>query len=270
MMTTPTTTSRRSLLRGTLLGVGGTVASAIAAKAAQGTASTSSPAPAKVSPPASVPYGPFTLPKLDYGYGDMEPVIDTQTMTLHHSKHHQAAVNALNSAVAASPFLAGRGLETLLSMASQLDTVARNNAGSHYNHSLYWRMMAPPGQGGAPSPELQARIVQDFGSLDAFKTAFQSAALSRYGSGWGWLIWNGSELKINSLPYQDNPLMDDVDLRGAPILLNDVWEHAYYLKWQNRRDGYLSNWWQVTNWNEANRLFAEATKQIDHASWRAN
>lgn len=267
-MGTQKSTSRRAVLAGALLTSGSSILASSVAPSAR--ADSSSSPVAQPTSPASTPKGPFTLPELGYAYADMEPVIDTQTMTLHHSKHHQAAVTALNAAVAAAPMLVGRGLETLLSIASQLDVVVRNNAGSHYNHSLYWRMMSPPGKGGAPSAELSAQINQDFGSMDAFKAAFQSAGVSRYGSGWAWLVWNGSELKVISLPYQDNPLMDDVSLRGSPILLNDVWEHAYYLKWQNRRDAYLSNWWQVTNWTEASRLFADATRQIDHASWRAN
>lgn len=201
---------------------------------------------------------PFALPPLPYAPDALEPAIDAQTMAIHHGKHHQAYVAALNKAVAADPALAGLGLEEILARASSVDPVVRNNAGGHWNHSLFWTLLAPAGQGGEPSPELAARIERDFGSRERMQAAFQEAGAKRFGSGWVWLVWTGSALAVTSTPNQDNPLMDDAAVRGVPILANDVWEHAYYLKHQNKRGDYLAGWWQVVDWRAASRRFADA------------
>ncbi|KIC59270.1 superoxide dismutase [Brevundimonas nasdae] len=200
----------------------------------------------------------FTLPALPYAADALEPAIDAQTMQIHHGRHHKAYVDNLNAAVAADPALAGLSIEDLMGRISTLPPAVRNNGGGHWNHSLFWTLMAPAGQGGEPSDELAAAITRDFGSMDAFKTAFNQAATSRFGSGWAWLIVKDGKLQITSTPNQDNPLMDIAEVRGAPILAVDVWEHAYYLKYQNKRADYLTAWWKVVNWNAVNRLYAEA------------
>lgn len=179
-------------------------------------------------------------------------------MQIHHGRHHKAYVDNLNAAVAATPALAGVSMDKLLAQAGTLAPAVRNNAGGHYNHSLFWKLMAPTGQGGAPSATLQAAITRDFGTMDAFKAAFNQAATGRFGSGWAWLVVTDGKLKITSMPNQDNPLMDVADVKGAPVLAVDVWEHAYYLKYQNKRADYLNAWWTVVNWDEVNRLYAEA------------
>lgn len=202
---------------------------------------------------------PFTLPPLPYAAAALEPAIDARTMEIHHGRHHKAYVDNLNATLEARPDLQERTLESLLGAASTLPPAIRNNGGGHYNHNLFWRLMAPQGEGGAPSPELTARIVQDFGSLEAMQSLLAQAAATRFGSGWAWLVWTGDRLVVSSTPNQDNPLMDVAEVRGAPILAIDVWEHAYYLAYQNRRADYLSAWWSVMNWCEANRLFAAAT-----------
>ena len=181
-------------------------------------------------------------------------------MEIHHDKHHAAYVKNLNQAVAADPALQGQSLEALLANASRLPVAVRNNGGGHYNHSLFWTLMAPVGQGGEPSAALRARIDQDFGSWDKFVTAFEEAGLKRFGSGWAWLVWSDGRLQVISTPNQDNPLMDLAEVKGAPILANDVWEHAYYLKHQNKRGDYLKGWWQVVNWERVNALFAAAAQ----------
>ena len=211
-------------------------------------------APAKVSAPASA----FSLPDLPYAYEALEPAIDAETMRIHHGRHHRAYVDNLNAAVAADPALAGVSIGDLMGRVSTLPVVIRNNGGGHWNHSLFWTLMAPVGQGGEPSAELSAAITRDFGSMDAFKTAFNRAATTRFGSGWAWLIVRDGRLQITSTANQDNPLMDVAEVRGAPILAVDVWEHAYYLRYQNKRADYLNAWWTVVNWNMVNRLFAEA------------
>lgn len=202
----------------------------------------------------------FELAPLPYGYDGLEPVIDAQTMQIHYGRHHQGYVNNLNSAVAGTPTLAGRALEEILAEVSKHPAAVRNNAGGHYNHTLFWTLMAPTDQVGEPSAALKAQIDKDFGSVAAFKKAFEAAGAQRFGSGWAWLVWDGEKLAVASTPNQDNPLMDDAPVKGAPIIANDVWEHAYYLKHQNNRGGYLTAWWSVLNWNEANRLFDAARK----------
>lgn len=202
---------------------------------------------------------PFSLPKLTYALDALEPVIDTQTMTLHHGKHHQGYVDKLNAAVVNDPKMEGVTLTALLGGASKLQQTVRDNAGGHYNHSFFWTIMAPKGTGGEPTAEFAARIAQDFGSLEKMQAQFDEAGAKRFGSGWVWLVWSGSKLVITSTRNQDNPLMDDAEVQGAPILANDVWEHAYYLKHQSRRGEYLAGWWSVVNWKEASSRFAEAS-----------
>lgn len=217
-------------------------------------------APVAPAPPTAVAEA-FSLAPLPYAYEALEPVIDAQTMRIHYGRHHQGYVNNLNAAVKAAPALQGKSLEALLAEVQTLSPAIRNNGGGHYNHTLFWKLMAPPGTGGQPSAALDAQIRKDFGSVDAFKEAFQAAGAQRFGSGWAWLVWTGDRLVVTSTPNQDNPLMGDAPIRGAPIIANDVWEHAYYLKHQNNRAGYLSGWWGVLNWNEANRLFEAATRK---------
>ncbi len=203
----------------------------------------------------------FSLAPLPYSYDALAPAIDEQTMRIHHGRHHQAYVDNLNKAVAAAPALAGLSLEALMAQISKAGDAVRNNGGGHWNHTFFWQSMTRPGQGGSPSPELLAAINRDFGSLDQFKAAFKAAGLGRFGSGWAWLIvTTNGKLKITSTPNQDNPLMDIVADRGQPILGNDVWEHAYYLQYQNRRGDYLDAWWQVVDWSTISRRYADAQK----------
>lgn len=200
---------------------------------------------------------PFSLPPLPYAAAALEPVIDAQTMTIHHDRHHQAYVDALNKAVAADPALKGQSLDALVAKAGTLPVAVRNNAGGHWNHSFFWKTMAPPAQAGQPSPALAAAIDRQFGSLAAFKAAFKEAGTKRFGSGWVWLVVKADgTLAITSTPNQDNPLMDVAEFKGTPILGNDVWEHAYYLKYQNRRADYLDGWWQVVDWKTVSDRYA--------------
>jgi len=200
----------------------------------------------------------FTLPPLPYAYDALEPAIDKETMTFHHDKHHQAYVDNLNKAVDADASLQGKSLEELFADISKAPKAVRNNGGGHWNHALFWELLAPAGQTGEPSAELAAQIDKDLGGLDAFKEAFNAAGAGQFGSGWAWLIWQDGKLKVTSTPNQDNPLMDVADEKGAVVLGADVWEHAYYLKYQNRRPEYLKAFWTVVNWNKANALFAAA------------
>lgn len=200
----------------------------------------------------------FTLPPLPYAYDALEPAIDKETMTFHHDKHHQAYVDNLNKAVDADASLQGKSLEELFADISKASKAVRNNGGGHWNHALFWELLAPVGETGEPSAELAAQIDKDLGGLDAFKEAFNAAGAGQFGSGWAWLIWQDGKLKVTSTPNQDNPLMDVADEKGAVVLGADVWEHAYYLKYQNRRPDYLKAFWTVVNWNKANALFAAA------------
>lgn len=213
--------------------------------------------------PATAPQpGAFTLPPLPYAANALEPAIDAQTTRIHHDRHHKAYVDALNKAVGEMPTLAGQSLEQLVARAGTLLAVVRNNAGGHWNHSFFWQTMAPPAEAGQPSPALNAAIERDFGSLDQFKAAFKAAGTGRFGSGWVWLIvGRDGKLAITSTANQDNPLMDVAEVKGTPILGNDVWEHAYYLKYQNRRADYLDGWWQVVNWTAVSDRFAAATRR---------
>ena len=201
----------------------------------------------------------FTLPPLPYAYDALEPAIDKETMTFHHDKHHQAYVDKLNEAVDKDTSLQGKSLETLFETISGAPKAVRNNGGGHWNHSLFWELLAPQGQTGEPSAELAAAIDRDLGGMDKFKEAFNAAGAGQFGSGWAWLIVQDGKLKVTSTPNQDNPLMDVADEKGAVVLAADVWEHAYYLKYQNRRADYLKAFWSVVNWNKANALFAAAT-----------
>jgi len=209
----------------------------------------------------TAPAQPFTLEPLPYSSDALEPVIDQQTMEIHHGRHHRAYVNNLNAQIDNFPELKGMPLEVMMARISRFNEAVRNNGGGHFNHDLFWRLMAPLGTGGEPSPALRKAIQRDFGSLDAVKEQFGRAAATRFGSGWAWVIVTAEKkLAVTSTPNQDNPLMDIVEERGTPILALDVWEHAYYLSYQNRRGAYLKHWWSVVNWNEVNRLFDAAVK----------
>ena len=200
----------------------------------------------------------FTLPPLPYAYDALEPAIDKETMTFHHDKHHQTYVDNLNKAVDADAGLQGKSLEEIFTSISTAPKAVRNNGGGHWNHSLFWELLAPVYQAGEPSAELAAAIESDLGGMDKFKEDFNAAGAAQFGSGWAWLIVQNGKLKITSTPNQDNPLMDVVDERGEVILGADVWEHAYYLKYQNRRADYLKSFWSVVNWNKVNELYAAA------------
>ena len=201
----------------------------------------------------------FVLPPLPYAHDGLEPAIDKATMEFHHGKHHQAYVDNLNKAVDADSDLQGKSLEELFATISKAPKAVRNNGGGHWNHSLFWELLAPVGETGDPSAELAAAIDRDLGGMEAFKTAFNAAGAGQFGSGWAWLIVQDGRLKVTATPNQDNPLMDVAEDRGAVVLAADVWEHAYYLNYQNRRADYLKAFWTVVNWNKANALFAAAT-----------
>jgi Fe-Mn family superoxide dismutase len=209
---------------------------------------------------AAEPTG-FTLDPLPYPADALAPVIDARTMEIHHGRHHRAYVDNLNAQIAKIPALQGVGLFEILQNVSRWPAAIRNNGGGHYNHTMFWASMAPQGERGEPSAELLARIEADFGSLDAMRKAFDQAGLSRFGSGWVWLVFGmDGKLKITTTANQDNPLMDvvPVEERGIPLLGNDVWEHAYYLEYQNRRADYLSAWWDVVDWDVVNQRYAAA------------
>ena len=195
----------------------------------------------------------FTLPPLPYPYDALEPHIDEATMKLHHGKHHQAYVDKLNAAIAASEWESKSLDEIMVSLDKVPDKIkaaVRNNGGGHYNHSLFWQWMSPTG-GGEPSGKVAEAINAKFGSFAKFKEEFEAAGMSRFGSGWVWLIQDGGELSIVTTPYQDCPVSE-----GKKVLLgNDLWEHAYYLKYQNRRPEYLAAWWNVVNWDKVTELF---------------
>jgi Fe-Mn family superoxide dismutase len=207
---------------------------------------------------------PFTLPDLPYAENALEPTIDQKTMNIHRTKHHQAYVDNLNRALDGQADYAAWTLDEVCaqigSIPETIRPAVRNNGGGHWNHSFFWKSMAPKGSGGSPSSELTAAIDKTFGGLDAFKKAFADAGMKRFGSGWAWLVQRGDgALVIGSTPNQDNPLMKGfVDVAGRPLLGIDVWEHAYYLNYQNRRADYLAAWWDVVNWNEVNAHFRTA------------
>ena len=195
----------------------------------------------------------FTLPPLPYPYDALEPHIDEATMKLHHGKHHQAYVDKLNAAIAGSEW-ESKSLDEIMvlldKVPDKIKAAVRNNGGGHYNHSLFWQWMSPTG-GGEPTGKVAEAINAKFGSFAKFKEEFEAAGMSRFGSGWVWLIQDGNELSITTTPYQDCPVSE-----GKKVLLgNDLWEHAYYLKYQNRRPEYLAAWWNVVNWNKVTELF---------------
>jgi Fe-Mn family superoxide dismutase len=198
---------------------------------------------------------PHTLPPLPYATNALEPHIDAQTMEIHHGKHHAAYVTNLNAALDKAPELKDKPLDELLKNLSAVPeairTAVRNNGGGHWNHSQFWKTMGP-GAGGTPTGKLADAINSAFGDFEKFKEQFQAAGVARFGSGWVWLVKDGGKLAITSTPNQDNPIMDG---KPAPILGNDVWEHAYYLKYQNRRPDYLKAWWNTVNWTEVAKRF---------------
>jgi superoxide dismutase, Fe-Mn family len=198
----------------------------------------------------------FELPKLNYSFDALEPHIDTRTMEIHHSKHHAAYVNNLNGALEGSN-AASKSLEEILTNISQFSPAVRNNGGGHFNHTLFWEIMAP-NAGGTPSGKLADAIQDDLGGFEKFKEDFSKAAATRFGSGWAWLVVQNGKLMVCSTPNQDNPLMDIAEVKGTPILGLDVWEHAYYLNYQNRRPDYISQFFNVINWAEVAKRFEAA------------
>lgn len=201
---------------------------------------------------------PFSLPPLPYAPDALEPHIDKMTMEIHHGKHHNAYVTNLNKALESAPDLANKSIEELLAnncsvVPENIRTAVRNNGGGHWNHSMFWQILGP-NSGGAPTGDIATAINSSFGSFDAFKEKFNNAAATRFGSGWAWLVkGSGNTLEITSTPNQDNPLMEG----KFAVMGLDVWEHAYYLKYQNRRPDYIAAWWNVVNWNEVNRRLKE-------------
>ncbi len=199
----------------------------------------------------------FTLPSLPYSHDALEPHIDTQTMQIHHGKHHQAYVDNLNKAIAGTPH-ENKSLEELVASAGTISPAVRNNGGGHWNHTFFWESMSKSG-GGNPSGKLMEAINRDFGSFDAFKEKFSQAGATRFGSGWAWLGVKDGKLEVCSTPNQDNPLMDVSECKCKPILGVDVWEHAYYLKYQNKRPDYLAAFWNVVDWKKVEERFSAAS-----------
>lgn len=200
----------------------------------------------------------FTLPALPYAPEALEPHIDAQTMQIHHGKHHQAYVDNLNKAIAGTEH-ENKGLEELVKSAGSISPAVRNNGGGHWNHSFFWEILGP-NAGGQPSGPLADAINSTFGSLDGLKEKVNAAGATRFGSGWAWLILKDGKLEVTSTPNQDNPLMDVAEVKGTPILGIDVWEHAYYLKYQNKRPDYLAAVWNVINWNKVSEHYQNASK----------
>jgi Fe-Mn family superoxide dismutase len=198
----------------------------------------------------------FTLPALPYAHDALEPHIDTLTMQIHHGKHHQAYVDNLNKAIVGTGHET-KTLDELISIAGSISPAVRNNGGGHWNHSFFWETLSPNG-GGIPTGKTGQAINEAFGSFDEFKTKFNAGGVGRFGSGWVWLLANDGKLEISSTPNQDNPLMDVAEVKGTPILGIDVWEHAYYLKYQNKRPDYLTAIWNLIDWNKVDERFAAA------------
>lgn len=197
---------------------------------------------------------PFTLPDLNYPFNALEPHIDARTMEIHHGKHHNAYVSNLNNAIAGTD-AENKSIEEICANISKYSPAVRNNGGGHYNHSLFWSIMSP-GKGGEPHGALAEAIQTAFGTFEDFKKAFAQAAATRFGSGWAWLILNkNGKLEVCSTPNQDNPLMDIAEVKGTPLLGLDVWEHAYYLNYQNRRPDYITAFWNVVDWEEVSKRF---------------
>ncbi|MFV0554916.1 MAG: superoxide dismutase [Mangrovibacterium sp.] len=189
----------------------------------------------------------FKLPELGYTYDALEPIIDARTMEIHHSKHHAAYTANFNAAIAGTP-LENKSIESIFAEVSKHSPAVRNNAGGYFNHCLFWEVLKPGGAN-RPQGELAEKIDEAFGSFEEFKKLFAAAAATRFGSGWAWLVKKGNHLTITSTPNQDNPLMDDAEVKGTPILTLDVWEHAYYLNYQNRRPDYINAFFDVINWD---------------------
>lgn len=202
----------------------------------------------------------FELPKLPYAYNALEPHIDARTMEIHHSKHHQAYVNNFNNAIAGTD-AEKLSMEEIFANSSKFPAAVRNNGGGHYNHSLFWTSMAP-NAGGEPTGDLALSINSSFGSFDEFKKQFTAASTTRFGSGWSWLIVKDGKLVICSTSNQDNPLMDIAEIKGEPVLILDLWEHAYYLNYQNRRPDYIATFWNVINWDEVAKRYKKATSLL--------
>ena len=198
----------------------------------------------------------FTLPALPYAFDALEPHIDSQTMQIHHGKHHQAYVDNLNKAIAGTEH-ENKSLEQLVATAGKISPAVRNNGGGHWNHSFFWNILSA-NSGGKPSGKLGDAINSTFGSFEAFQEKFNAAGTTRFGSGWAWLIVKDGKLEISSTPNQDNPLMEVAEVKGTPVLGVDVWEHAYYLKYQNRRPDYLKAVWNVINWQKVEEHFTKA------------
>ena len=197
----------------------------------------------------------FTLPALSYAKEALEPYIDALTMEIHHDKHHQAYITNLNNAIEGTEY-ADKSLEELVKQAGAISAVVRNNGGGHWNHSFFWEILSPAA--GEPSGKLLTAIKETFGSLDGLKEKLNDAGTKRFGSGWAWLIVKDGKLEVTSTPNQDNPLMDVAEVKGVPILGVDVWEHAYYLKYQNKRPDYLKAFWNVVNWKKVEELYEAA------------
>jgi superoxide dismutase, Fe-Mn family len=196
----------------------------------------------------------FKLPDLKYSYDALEPHIDARTMEIHHTKHHGGYTTKLNNAIEGTD-LEGKSIEEILGHVSNASTAVRNNGGGYYNHNLFWAVMSPDG-GGVPSGELMSAINKNFDSFDSFKEEFNKAAATRFGSGWAWLLKNDAgQLVVTSTPNQDSPVMDIAEVKGTPILGLDVWEHAYYLKYQNKRPEYIEAFWNVVNWEEVEKRY---------------
>lgn len=210
------------------------------------------------TPPATT--GPFQLTEMPYGYAELEPHLDELTMAIHHVRHHGGQVANLNRELERFPRLAELSIEEVMKQVSTFNASVRNNGGGHYNHDIFWRVMAPAGQRGEVSAPLLRAIERDFGSFEAMRERFFQVSGGHFGSGWGWLILKpDGSLAITSTPNQDNPLMDIVAERGTPLLGIDVWEHAHYLAFQNRRGAYIAQWWQTVNWNKVSELYARGS-----------
>jgi Fe-Mn family superoxide dismutase len=208
----------------------------------------------------------FKLPELPYAFDALEPAVDKTTMEIHHGRHHKAYVDNLNKALEGKDDWSGKSIEEICrrvaDLPAEIKGPVRNNGGGHYNHSLFWTLMAPKGSTGSPSGELARAIDADLGGMEKLKAGVNDAGIKRFGSGWAWIVVNGQgKLQITSTPNQDNPLMTGVaEAPGTPILGVDVWEHAYYLKYQNKRADYLTAWWDVVNWSKVSELYAGARK----------
>ncbi|RYY78965.1 MAG: superoxide dismutase [Moraxellaceae bacterium] len=210
---------------------------------------------------ATVAFAEFKQAPLPYATSALEPSIDKQTMEIHYGKHHKGYVDNLNKQIKTYPELDKMSIEQVQTQISKYNTTVRNNAGGNYNHSFFWDSLSPKAKAGKPSTALLKQIKADFGSLEAFEQQFNDAATSRFGSGWAWLVMTPEhKLAVTSTPNQDNPLMDIAETKGQPLLGLDVWEHAYYLKYQNKRADYTKAFWEVVNWNKVNQRFDAAMK----------